>query len=96
MARSTVWPAGVDIDRHSFPEYRAVPLERTALPAHVKPTINVLEDSIDDVPMHELICRVTSAERRYQQVALDLLARHGIGARGDTDRTRMGLADSHT
>lgn len=49
----------LDDDRHSFPEYRAVPLARIELPARVKATIKVLENSIDDVQMQQLNSRVT-------------------------------------
>ena len=79
----------LDDDRHSFPEYRAVPLVRSDLPVQVKATINVLENSIDDVQMQELNSRVTFGGSSYQQVAQDLLAHHGMGATGDADRTRV-------
>ena len=85
----------LDDDRHSFPEYRAVPLVRADLPAHVKATINVLENSIDDGQMRELNSRVTFGGSSYQRVAQELLAQQGIGATGDVDRTRMWQSLRH-
>ena len=68
---------------------------RTDLPAHVKATISVLEDSIDNVQMQELNSRVTFGWSSYQRVAQQLLAQQGICAMGDVDRTRMWQSLRH-
>jgi len=85
----------LDDDRKYFPEYRAVPLVRNALPERVKATINVLENSIDNEQMQRFNSQVTFGGISYQRVAADILSQRGITATGKSEQSRMWKSLRH-
>jgi osmoprotectant transport system permease protein len=85
----------LDDDRHYFPEYRAVPLVRVALPAQVKATINALENSVDNAQMQHFNSQVTFGGMSYQRVASELLAQRGIASAPGTEQSQMWKSLRH-
>jgi len=72
-------------DRHVLPEYRAIPLVRSALSQRAKDAIDSLAGTIVAGQMQAYNARVTFGGVAYQQVATELLADRGIR----NDRGRM-------
>jgi osmoprotectant transport system permease protein len=85
----------LDDDRHSFPEYRAVPLVRIELPARIKASISALESSIDNTQMQHFNSLVTFGGVSYQRVASELIAQRGIASVSDAEEDRMWKSLRH-
>ena len=85
----------LDDDRKYFPEYRAVPLVRRALPERVKATIDALENSIDNDQMQVFNSQVTFGGVSYQRVAADMLSERGIAATGKSEQSRIWQSLRH-
>lgn len=65
-------------DRQYFPDYFAVPLVRSALPADTRAVLNRLAGSIDDDLMRRLNAQVVLDGRSFADVAATYLAAEGL------------------